>query len=221
MYNNDPLTAPKPLLWSTPRLHVRGLSPPTLPEVARRDALATPTLNAWQALAMVSTAELTSMKGVLEGALTQCVTETIKAKPANPVLFLAHRLIQYAQMPPVDPLKAAAPSKPAASKAAEPAADKPKRRTSKAWAPNQSLAQDAKTTLEHNSKLDIYSQAVRVRVKVRARVRVRVRVRVTNPNSTRRRRRCATALSSARSGRRSRTSSRCTCSDGRACRSAG
>ena len=62
---------------------------------------------------MVSTAELTSMKAVLEGALTQCVTETIKAKPANPVLFLAHRLIQYAQMPPMDPLKAAAPSKPA------------------------------------------------------------------------------------------------------------
>ena len=112
---------------------------------------------------MVSTAELTSMKAVLEGALTQCVTETIKAKPANPVLFLAHRLIQYAQMPPVDPLKAAAPSKPAATKAAEPAGEKPKRRTSKAWAPNQSLAQDAKTTLEHNSKLDIYSQAATLR----------------------------------------------------------
>ena len=112
---------------------------------------------------MVSTAEHTSMKAVLEGALTQCVTETIKAKPANPVLFLAHRLIQYAQMPPVDPLKAAAPSKPAAAKAAEPAGEKPKRRTSKAWAPNQSLAQDAKTTLEHNSKLDIYSQAATLR----------------------------------------------------------
>ena len=112
---------------------------------------------------MVSTAELTSMKGVLEGALTLCVTETIKAKPSNPVLFLAHRLIQYAQMPPVDPVKAAAQSKPAASKAAEPSGDRPKRRTSKAWAPNQSLAQDAKTTLEHNSKLDIYSQCAALR----------------------------------------------------------
>ena len=103
------------------------------------------------------------MKGVLEGALTLCVTETIKAKPSNPVLFLAHRLIQYAQMPPVDPVKAAAQSKPAASKAAEPASGAPKRRTSKAWAPNQSLAQDAKTTLEHNSKLDIYSQCAALR----------------------------------------------------------
>ena len=103
------------------------------------------------------------MKGVLEGALTLCVTETIKAKPSNPVLFLAHRLIQYAQMPPVDPVKAAAQSKPAASKAAEPSGDRPKRRTSKAWAPNQSLAQDAKTTLEHNSKLDIYSQCAALR----------------------------------------------------------
>ena len=100
------------------------------------------------------------MKAVLEGALTLCVTETIKAKPTNPVLFLAHRLIQYAQMPPMDPIKAAAMSKPAAIKSAEPAAKGgQKRRTSKAWAPNQSLAQDAKTTLEHNAKLDIYSQA--------------------------------------------------------------
>ena len=99
------------------------------------------------------------MKSVLEGALTLCVTETIKAKPSNPVLFLAHRLIQYAQLPPVDPLEAVAKPKPS-SKAAEPAADgRIKRRTSKAWAPNQSLAQDAKTTLEHNAKLDIYSQA--------------------------------------------------------------
>ena len=104
------------------------------------------------------------MKGVLEGALTLCVTETIKAKPSNPVLFLAHRLIQYAQMPPVDPVKAAVQSKPAASKSTEPASgERPKRRTSKAWAPNQSLAQDAKTTLEHNSKLDIYSQCAALR----------------------------------------------------------
>ena len=39
------------------------------------------------------------MKDKLEKALSVAVTDTIKAKPDNPVLFLAHRLIQYAHMP--------------------------------------------------------------------------------------------------------------------------
>jgi len=104
------------------------------------------------------------MKQQLEKALSVAVTETIKAKPSNPVLYLAHRLIQQAQMPSpeVPPPQAPAPppeSEP--SKAAAPA--RPKRRTSKAWAPKQQLAQDCKTTLEHNSKLDIYSQPAVIR----------------------------------------------------------
>jgi len=109
-------------------------------------------------MASVTSLELGEMKAALEKALSVAVTETIKAKPSNPVLFLAHRLIQFAQLPPME----IPPPKPYEPPPAEPAVAgkpaRPKRRNSKAWAPKQSLSQDCKTTLEHNSKLDIYSQ---------------------------------------------------------------
>ena len=110
---------------------------------------------------MVSTVELGEMKTALEAALTVAVTETIKAKPGNPVLYLAHRLIQYAQLPPVVPEPEKAKPPPVA--AAAPPGGRPKRRNSKAWAPKQQLAQDAKTNMEHQAKLDIYSQVPRPR----------------------------------------------------------
>jgi len=107
---------------------------------------------------MTSTVELGEMKAALEKALSVAVTETIKAKPSNPVLYLAHRLIQAAQLPPVEPPKQM-PIEPEPKPALAAPGDrpKPKRRTSKAWAPRQQLAQDCSTNLEHNSKLDIYS----------------------------------------------------------------
>jgi len=111
---------------------------------------------------MVSALELGEMKQALEAALTVAVTETIKAKPTNPVLYLAHRLIQYAQLPPMVPEPVEPKPAPVAAVSAPPGA-RPKRRNSKAWAPKQQLAQDAKTTLEHNAKLDIYSQAAALR----------------------------------------------------------
>jgi len=107
---------------------------------------------------MTSTVELGEMKAALEKALSVAVTETIKAKPSNPVLYLAHRLIQAAQLPPVEPPKQMPiEPEPTPSLAAPGDRPKPKRRTSKAWAPRQQLAQDCSTNLEHNSKLDIYS----------------------------------------------------------------
>ena len=104
------------------------------------------------------------MKAALEKALGVAVTNTIKAKPSNPTLYLAHQLIQAAQLPPVEPPKQQ-PVEPAPKPALAPPGDRPrpKRRTSKAWAPRQQLAQDCNTNLEHNSKLDIYSQPALIR----------------------------------------------------------
>jgi len=113
---------------------------------------------------MTSTVELGEMKASLEKALSVAVTETIKAKPSNPTLYLAHRLIQAAQLPPVEPPPQQPIEEAPKSAIAAPAGGRTlKKRTSKAWAPRQSLAQDCKTNLEHNSKLDIYSQPATIR----------------------------------------------------------